>query len=58
MHKTVDSTNDIKLPWSDHKDVNINIPCKLCREQAISASGCKYCSLCYKELLSTEILGK
>jgi len=49
---------DKKLPWSDHVDVNVNIPCKLCRKQSISASGCKYCSLCYKELLSIKILGK
>lgn len=56
--KTADSTNKIELPWSDHEDVNINVPCKLCREQAISASGGKYCSICYKELIAAEIFGK
>lgn len=28
-----------------------DIPCKLCRKNAVSASGGKYCVICYKELI-------
>ena len=36
--------------------LNINVPCKLCREEAINVSGEKYCIMCYKEILTMTIL--
>jgi hypothetical protein len=45
-----------KLPWSDNKDVNILIPCRLCSKESVSVTGAKYCLDCYRELLTNVIL--
>ena len=39
--------------------LNITEPCRLCRNQSISVSGNKkYCVVCYKELITNELLKK
>jgi hypothetical protein len=45
-----------KLPWSDHKDINILTPCILCLNESISVSNEKYCLECYKEMITNIIL--
>ena len=47
-----------KLPWSDHKDINILTPCILCLNESVSVSGGKYCRDCYMELITNLILNK
>ena len=39
--------------------LNITEPCRLCRNQSTSVSGVKkYCIVCYKELITNELLKK
>ena len=41
------------------RDINITEPCRLCRKESASVSGkLKYCIVCYKEVLTNEILKK
>lgn len=47
-----------KLPWSDHKDINILTPCILCSNESTSVTNEKYCIDCYKELIINLILGR
>lgn len=45
----------IRLPWSDHINLNILEPCILCRNERAPVCG-KYCPICYKELLTNIII--
>ena len=39
--------------------LNITEPCRLCRKESASVSGDrKYCVVCYKELITNELLKK